>query len=121
MCSATTAATFSFHGYLEHMELELMVEAGLTPMQALTAATSGSPRIIRLDRVGTIAPEKAADLLVLDAPERPQHQVDQLRLDRGTPARRDGNELSRRPEGLRLPVPVGTGGRTPSGFRTSIQ
>ncbi len=55
-----------FQGYLEHMELELMVEAGLTPMQALTAATSGSARIIRLDRVGTIAPGKAADLLVLD-------------------------------------------------------
>jgi imidazolonepropionase-like amidohydrolase len=56
-----------FQGYLEHMELELMVEAGLTPMQALTAATSGSARIIRLDSVGTIAPGKAADLLVLDA------------------------------------------------------
>ena len=41
--------------------------AGLTPMQALTAATSGSARIIRLDSVGTIAPGKAADLLVLDA------------------------------------------------------
>jgi len=56
-----------FQGYLEHMELELMVESGLTPMQALTAATSGSARIIRLDNVGTIAPGKAADLLVLDA------------------------------------------------------
>jgi imidazolonepropionase-like amidohydrolase len=44
-----------------------MVESGLTPMQALTAATSGSARIIRLDNVGTIAPGKAADLLVLDA------------------------------------------------------
>ena len=57
-----------FQDYLEHMELELMVEAGLTPMQALTAATSGSARIVRLDQqVGTIAPGKAADLLVLDA------------------------------------------------------
>jgi imidazolonepropionase-like amidohydrolase len=56
-----------FQGYLEHMELELMVESGLTPMQALTAGTSGSARIIRLDNVGTIAPGKAADLLVLDA------------------------------------------------------
>ena len=57
-----------FQGYLEDMELELMVDAGLTPMQALTAATSGSARIVRLDQqVGTIAPGKAADLLVLDA------------------------------------------------------
>lgn len=56
-----------FQGYLEHMELELMVEAGLTPMQALAAATSTSARIMRLDQVGTIAAGKAADLLVLDA------------------------------------------------------
>ena len=56
-----------FQGYLEHMELELMVESGLTPMQVLTAATSTSARIMRLDQVGTIATGKAADLLVLDA------------------------------------------------------
>jgi len=56
-----------FQGYLEHMELELMVESGLTPMQVLTAATSTSARIMRLDPVGTITPGKAADLLVLDA------------------------------------------------------
>ena len=36
-------------------------------VQALTAATSTSARIMRLDQVGTIAPGKAADLLVLDA------------------------------------------------------
>jgi imidazolonepropionase-like amidohydrolase len=56
-----------FQGYLEHMELELMVESGLTPMQALTSATGTSARIMRLDEIGTIAPGKAADLLVLDA------------------------------------------------------
>jgi imidazolonepropionase-like amidohydrolase len=56
-----------FQGFLEHMELELMVESGLTPMQALTSATSTSARIMRLEQLGTIAPGKAADLLVLDA------------------------------------------------------
>ena len=56
-----------FQGFLEHMELELMVESGLTPMQALTAATSTSARIMRLEQLGPIAPGKAADLLVLDA------------------------------------------------------
>ena len=56
-----------FQGYLEHMELELLVESGLTPMQALTAATGTAARVIRLDRIGTLAPGNVADLLVLDA------------------------------------------------------
>lgn len=56
-----------WEGYFDHMELELMVKAGLTPMQAITAATSGSARISRLDHVGSIERGKAADLLVLDA------------------------------------------------------
>ena len=56
-----------FQGYLEHMELELLVESGLTPLQALTAATGTAARVIRLDRIGTLAPGNVADLLVLDA------------------------------------------------------
>lgn len=61
-------ATFGrWEGYFEHVELELMVQAGLTPMQALTAATGGSAAVSHLDHVGTIARGKAADLLVLDA------------------------------------------------------
>jgi imidazolonepropionase-like amidohydrolase len=62
------AMTFGrFQGYLEHMELELLVESGLTPLQALTAATGTAARVIRLDRIGTLAPGNVADLLVLDA------------------------------------------------------
>lgn len=61
-------ATFGrWEGYFDHMELELMVKAGLTPMQVITAATSTSARISRLDNVGSIERGKAADLLVLDA------------------------------------------------------
>lgn len=54
-------------GFAEHRELELMVLAGLTPMQAITAATGENAKLLHaLDR-GTIAVGKCADLLVLDA------------------------------------------------------
>ncbi len=56
-----------WQGYFEHVELEMMVQAGLTPMQTIVAASSGAAQVARLDHVGTIAPGKAADLLVLDA------------------------------------------------------
>jgi imidazolonepropionase-like amidohydrolase len=56
-----------WQGYFEHVELEHMVQAGLTPMQALVAATGGAARVMKLDAVGTIQPGKWADLLVLTA------------------------------------------------------
>jgi imidazolonepropionase-like amidohydrolase len=54
-------------GFAEHRELELMVDAGMTPMQALVAATSRGAEYLRLRNTGTLAPGKSADLLVLDA------------------------------------------------------
>lgn len=56
-----------WQGYFEHVELEMMVQAGLTPMQAIVAATGGAARIMKLDQLGTLAPGKWADLLVLNA------------------------------------------------------
>jgi imidazolonepropionase-like amidohydrolase len=57
-----------FQGYFELMELELMVKAGLTPAQALAAATRDAARCMKIDaEVGTIAPGKWADFVVLDA------------------------------------------------------
>ncbi len=44
-----------------------MVAAGMTPMQVLVAATRTPAEILRLDRLGTIAPGKDADLIVLNA------------------------------------------------------
>lgn len=55
-----------FPGYSEHRELELMVEAGGTPMQALTAATGSAAKFLRAD-TGVIAVGKQGDLMVLDA------------------------------------------------------
>jgi imidazolonepropionase-like amidohydrolase len=53
-------------GFAEHRELELMVEAGMTPMQAIVAATSSGADFLRLKDTGILAPGKRADFLVLD-------------------------------------------------------
>lgn len=49
-------------------ELKLMVEhGGMTPMQSIVASTRSAAELLRLDdRIGTIAPGKLADLLVVD-------------------------------------------------------
>jgi imidazolonepropionase-like amidohydrolase len=57
----------TFYGYGEHHELELMVAAGMTPMQALIAATKTPAALLKLDRLGTIAAGRSADFIVLDA------------------------------------------------------
>lgn len=55
-----------FQGYFEHLELEELVKAGLTPMQAIVAATGDAAACVGLgDRVGTLQPGLAADFLVL--------------------------------------------------------
>jgi imidazolonepropionase-like amidohydrolase len=43
-----------------------MVKAGLTPLEALTAATGSNAEFIGASDIGTIAMGKQADLLVLD-------------------------------------------------------
>jgi imidazolonepropionase-like amidohydrolase len=48
-------------------ELVRLVEGGLTPLEAIVAATSGAARALGLgDQVGVVAPGKAADLVVVD-------------------------------------------------------
>ena len=55
-----------FQGYFEHLELEHMVAAGLTPMQAVVAATGDAARCMNVaDRIGTLKPGLEADFLVL--------------------------------------------------------
>lgn len=48
-----------------HVELELLVEAGLTPVQALAAATSRPAQAFHLEDRGQIAPGRRADLLLV--------------------------------------------------------
>ena len=57
-----------WQGFFEHLELEMMVEAGMTPMQVLVAATSVSADCHgKGAQVGSIVPGASADLLVLGA------------------------------------------------------
>jgi imidazolonepropionase-like amidohydrolase len=57
-----------FPGYFEHRELQLMVEAGLTPMQAIVAATGTNAEILGgVKQFGTLQSGRRADFLVLDA------------------------------------------------------
>jgi imidazolonepropionase-like amidohydrolase len=53
-------------GMSEQHELESMVNAGMTPMQVIVAATSGAAEYLKLTRMGTLAAGKEADFLVLD-------------------------------------------------------
>jgi len=56
-----------FHAYTSHRELQLMVEAGMRPAQALTAATVTAADFLRLADRGTLEAGKRADFVVLDA------------------------------------------------------
>jgi imidazolonepropionase-like amidohydrolase len=49
------------------LEFDNMVAAGFTPMEMIVAATRDSARVLRLDQLGTVAPGKSADFVVLDA------------------------------------------------------
>ncbi len=68
LAGTDTLNPFCFPGFSLHDELELLVEAGLTPMQALQTATRNPAQYLgNLDRAGTIAQGKQADLVLLDA------------------------------------------------------
>ncbi|MFQ5675591.1 MAG: amidohydrolase family protein [bacterium] len=54
-----------FQGYFEHLELELMAKAGLTPMQIIAAATRDAASSLGLTHLGTLEPGKWADFIVL--------------------------------------------------------
>jgi imidazolonepropionase-like amidohydrolase len=56
-----------FPGFFEQWELELMVEAGLTPSQVITAATKSGAEFLKAKDLGTLETGKWADLIVLGA------------------------------------------------------
>src|SRR3989475_3160166 len=49
-----------------HEEMSLLVAAGLTPIEAISAATRKGAELLRADSLGWVAAGKVADLVVLD-------------------------------------------------------
>jgi imidazolonepropionase-like amidohydrolase len=63
-----TPNPYVYPGFSLHDELALLVKAGLTPMEALQAATSNAAKYTgQLDKLGTVEKGKVADLVLLDA------------------------------------------------------
>ncbi|MBM4187662.1 MAG: amidohydrolase family protein [Gemmatimonadetes bacterium] len=100
-----------YYGEGLQRELELLVEAGLTPLQAIAAATGRAARFIdeRADW-GTVAPGKAADLLIVRG--NPAERISDTRnvvavLQRGVEVNRAAlrfdprREIDHRPSPLR--------------------
>ena len=53
-------------GFGDQREIELLVEAGLTPLQAIQVLTqNGAVYLGQQDRIGTLAPGKQADLVLI--------------------------------------------------------
>ena len=64
--SGGEANRFFIQGFFEHRQMELMRDAGLTPMQIIQSFSKNNAEILGIDQdFGTLAKGKAADLLVL--------------------------------------------------------
>jgi imidazolonepropionase-like amidohydrolase len=68
LAGTDTPNPYVYPGFALHDELELLVSAGLTPMEALETATRNPARFLGMsDSIGTIEKGKAADLVLLDS------------------------------------------------------
>jgi len=73
--------TGTHHGWATLRELQLLVAGGLTPMEAITAATANAARALKVDKDrGTIAPGKLADLILVEGePHRNIHDIEKVK------------------------------------------
>lgn len=81
-------------GFTEHLEMELMVKAGLTPAQAISISTRNAAAALRIDdERGTLEKGKKADLIILSA-----NPVDDIRNTRKIESVwKEGKEVSNGP------------------------
>jgi imidazolonepropionase-like amidohydrolase len=85
------ATPIRIQGFAEHLELALMVQAGLTPIQAITVATSNAARLLRIaDQYGTLSAGKKANFIVLEEdPSQDIHNTQTIRA-----VWKDGSKVS---------------------------
>jgi len=82
------AGTDAMPGFALHRELELYAEAGIPPAEVLRIATIGAARVMKRDgELGSIAPGKLADLILVDG--NPTQRISDIR--RATLVIKDGN------------------------------
>ena len=68
LINGTDSPGAALPGWSVHQEMELFVEAGLTPMEALLTTTLNNAKVLgKEDELGTIEAGKYADLIILDA------------------------------------------------------
>jgi len=67
LAASGASVSGSFPGISLHVELEMLVRLGLTPREAIAAATSNYAQQLNWNELGLIAPGRRADILVLDA------------------------------------------------------
>jgi imidazolonepropionase-like amidohydrolase len=60
------ASANRFQGYFEHLEMEMMAESGMTPLQIIRSATADVARAMKVDNSGVIAKGALADLNVFE-------------------------------------------------------
>jgi len=92
-----SGVTGTHHGWATLRELQLLVAGGLTPLEAITAATGAAARAIKVDDArGVIAPGKIADLVLVEGePHKDIRDVEKIKrvflggreIDRGRLAR----------------------------------
>jgi len=85
------ATPIRIQGFAEHMELALMVQAGLTPIQAISVATLNAAKPLHIeDQYGTLSVEKKANFIVLENdPSQDIHNTQTIRA-----VWKDGNKVS---------------------------
>lgn len=64
--TGTDAGFMLPHGSVNAREIELLVKGGLTPMEAIVAATKHGAELLDLDEVGTLEAGKLADLVLVN-------------------------------------------------------
>jgi len=64
--SGPSSGPANMAGLAMHVEMEALVDAGLTPMQALQSSTKWAADLLHQQDLGTIAPGKTADVILID-------------------------------------------------------
>jgi imidazolonepropionase-like amidohydrolase len=85
------ATPIRIRGFAEHVELALMVQAGLTPIQAITVATLNAAKLLHIeDQYGMLTAGKKANFIVLEKdPSQDIHNTQTIRA-----VWKDGNKVS---------------------------